>query len=181
MNYINHIKAGFYIVLAVLLVIPILRYMELTTVKLILIPVMIYFGSQFPDLDSWASKIRKIVFISMFVGLILIGAFALKANFFLIAIGLIGLVVIFSIHRKFFHTVYFGGLVTAPILFYDIHLAAIFLIAFMTHITTDFIVSKAKRQSKAFLRKHKTIANILQKIGLVKVKEEYQIKWLEKL
>lgn len=181
MNYKNHLKAGFYMVLAFIIILPIFRNIQWTFLKMALVPVAIFFGSQFPDLDIWSSRIRKYTFSLLFITLMVIGILSIEANFSLIAIGLFGVMVIYSIHRKVFHTALFGVVASIPIALYDFHIAMIFLIAFMTHIGTDYLVSKAKRQSKAFLKKHKTIASMLEKIGLVKLKEEYQVKWFNKL
>lgn len=158
MKHKSHFIAGIIISLLLIFLTPLFQIMkqQFTLIHWILLPIIIYFGSEFCDLDLWSSKIRRYSFTIVFSLLIGVGIYGLTKDIqpALIIAGIIGLLSVYSIHRGRMHTTRFGILLSLPLFIVNGMLGLIFLVCYMTHIVTDKFVSNSKKNANKFLTRH---------------------------
>lgn len=147
----THRYIGFFCAFVVALLL--FRNIQWTIQRIFGIPLIIYIYSNLPDLDHWASKIRKQAFTAIFVLLAAsLFTFYILGNTITILIltlsGLAGLAVYETTHRGFMHSYLFVILASLPLLFFDYVFFWLGLTAAASHITADRIFSKFKSKIK---------------------------------
>lgn len=147
-NYVFHRRAGFTfsILFTVYFIILISQKMPVTGWRVFLIPPIVWFYSNLPDIDHHSAKIRKYLYISIFLTVIITSIillffdlFALLA--FLLFMGIIGLATFKMRHRGVLHTYWFILLASLPLVSIHWFLALLAGISGSSHILFDDVYS----------------------------------------
>lgn len=130
--------------------------------KIVLIVPVVMVFSQFPDLDSYTSRIRKRTFQFIFIVMILSSLISIFINVYLMLVllgitGLLGLTLFKIPHRGPLHTYWFVFIASLPLLFLHWFLFVLAFICSSTHIFIDRFWSGTKRKvRKATGTQHQT-------------------------
>jgi membrane-bound metal-dependent hydrolase YbcI (DUF457 family) len=120
--------------------------------KAIFLPIIIWAYSQMPDIDHWASKIRKVLYIFLFstclFAILIYAFFNTYAMLVIITVcGFVGLSVLLLLrHRGFMHTYTMSFLFSIPLLFVDWYFFIIGFVCYSSHVLLDDIYSGIKRK-----------------------------------
>jgi hypothetical protein len=170
-NYEAHKKIGFIISLVVSLLIILFSHksIQLTTLQWILVPLVIIFYSNLPDIDHHMGRLRKRTFMIIFTLMVLssIVVYFVSMQIMLITltiIGVLGLTVLKLKHRGIMHTYPFVLIASLPMLLIHWFLFVIALSSSSSHIFIDRLFSKTKRKAKKFFGMSGKIYNINLKL-----------------
>lgn len=121
----------------------ILYLTKINILKGIISVLLLFLYSNLADVDQHVSKIRKLIFV-IIAGFIAVIAFT--KYYVLIPIPCLAIIVIlFSKHRKFFHTPFAALLLSLPTLFISWQTSLACYLAYLSHIFIDKTWSKTKR------------------------------------
>jgi len=156
-NYEAHRKIGFIVSFIVSLLIIIFLYpsIHLTTLQWILLPLVIIFYTNLPDIDHHMGKLRKktltILFSVMVLSSIIVYFVHIGIMLIILTIaGLLGLNLLRVKHRGPMHTYPFVLIASLPMLLIHWFLFMIAFLVSATHIFVDRLFSKTKRKAKKF-------------------------------
>lgn len=154
-NYTTHKKIGLIvsIVVAVFVLYFFYDYITLTKLEALLLPVIVLFYANIPDLDHPLGKLRKKVLYFIFGGLVLSSIISYFINLYIFLLlltvtGILGIAMISFKHRGPLHSPIFAVLVSVPLFKLHWFLALLGFVSMMSHIIFDFIISKLKRKVK---------------------------------
>lgn len=155
--YEVHKKIGFIFsfILIVLLVYYFSEYIPNIRGRFILIPLIIIFYSNLPDLDFQIGKLKRKTLSIIFLFMVLSGIIAFFINIglmlvLLMFIGLLGIELLKVKHRGPMHTYWFVTIVSLPLLLLNWFFFLIGLTCSYLHIFIDRLFSKSKRKAKKF-------------------------------
>ena len=122
--------------------------------KLYLVPLVILFYSNLPDLDHYMGKLRKKTLTIIFSSMILSSIIFLFVNIgifivLLIITGFLGLGLLQVRHRGPLHTYWFIIIASSPLLLLHWYIFLIGLISSASHIFVDRAYSRFKRRIRA--------------------------------
>ena len=169
-NFEVHKRIGFLsaIIVSAVLVYFLRQKLPLTGWNLLLIPFIIWLYANIPDIDHHLSRLRKhvfrTVFLSMIVSVVLF--FFLGAGATIIVLffaGMMGLFVLQLKHRGITHTFLFIIIASLPLLFINWYVFLLGLTAGLSHVITDRVWSWTKRKTKKLFSIHET-TNITVKL-----------------
>ena len=146
MNWKQHILFGFVFNIPIFLLF--LNFGIAVNIFLSLLVIFIY--SQLPDIDTRASQIRWLVTVSCsvlaFLSLVIFDnrSWAIISIGILIIVWILGFIKCFK-HRGLTHSIFMAVLISFPLVYYSLPLAAMGLVAYLSHLSMDRKHKKKKR------------------------------------
>lgn len=151
-NYETHTRIGLAtsLIISTVLVIFFLKELPLIGWKLYIAPIISIFYSNLPDLDHHMGKLRKMMFLAVFIAMIFSALLVYLIDIYLMflifaLIGLIGAIILFMPHRGILHTYWLVLIASAPLLYIHWFLALIALLSGFSHIFIDRLWSWFKK------------------------------------
>ena len=149
------------LVFGILFIALVRKQIPITGWKLLLIPFVIIFYSQVPDLDAHTSHIKKKTFQMVFWVMAVSSVMVLFINpylvlMFLSFIGFFGLYLYKIPHRGPLHSFWFIAMVSLPLVFVHWFLALLAFICASSHLIADKLFSSTKRKIKKIFGIHST-------------------------
>ena len=162
-NYSTHLKIGTLtsVIISTFFFVFLWDTISIKIWHLVLVPFVIFFYSNVPDLDHHMGKLRKTVFTFIFMVMIAFSIIALFWNIWITALvfiltGMFGLFLYKIPHRGPLHSFWFIALAAFPLLFVHWFLALLGFIAAASHLIADRVFSSGKRKIKKALGIHST-------------------------